>query len=266
LGPEELSIDQDFLRWIDSCVRLMNAHLPCLDAVRRFGHVYGSAVVAPMTTLPVVFETGKWNQGANSSLDGGARMALYQAREPWSQPQVPLTADWRFYRSSPITVQSMQESFDRLRALLERPSRADVLLRAELLQRARAAYRDGDFSAALIDAWAPIEVMLGVLLDRYLDKNEDRPVGQDASGNTLKFVNDKRRKFLKSSQMTVRHTIELLSFLDLLAFPLYQVVNRCEKARNAWLHNGIIPSRDIAWQAIYTCAQLFEQVEGVCLH
>ena len=265
LGPEEPSISGDYFAWSARCVRLMNAHLACLDSVIAGPWViYGSDIAAPLSTLPVVFETGTWNQGANSTLDGGTRLALYHAREPWCHPP-ERTGDWRFYRIGPISVACMQQAFDRLRALLERPCQDDVLLRAELLQRARRSFAGGDLSGALVDAWAAMEAMLGVLLSRYLDANENRHVGKDASGKTLTFINGDRRRFFESAQMTVRHTIEFLSFLDLLEFPLYRVANRCEKARNAWLHKGIVPSREDALQAIQACGQLFEQVEGVSL-
>lgn len=65
--------------------------------------------------------------------------------------------------------------------------------------------------------------------------------------------------------MTIRHTIEFLSFLDLLPFALYRVAIRCEKARNNWLHKGVVPSDEVATQAIRACGQLFERVEGVSL-
>lgn len=174
LGAGERSISDDYFGWTARCVRLMNAHLACLDAVRpEPWFLYGAAVVPPLTTLPVLFGTGRWNQGANTALDGGARFALYQAREPWCHPG-ERTGDWRFYRVQPISVEHMQQSFDLLGSLLERPSWSDVLLRAELLQRARTAFTGGDPSGALINAWAAIEDMLRLLLDRYLDDNEDR--------------------------------------------------------------------------------------------
>jgi len=262
-GPDEPPTDAGYLGWIDECVRLMNAHLACLASVLDEFHV--SAVVAPLTTLPVIFETGKWNQGANSSLDGGTRLALYFARKPEHHPMA-LTDDWRFLRvGQSISAEEMQMSFERLRELLERPAWTDVLLRAELLHRARASLVEGDFSGSLVDAWAAIEAMLGTLLKRYLDAHENRDVGTDASGNALKFINGDRRRFFGSAQMTVRHTIELLSLLDLLEFPLYRVANDCEKARNNWLHRGEVPSRDQAWQTIHACGELFAQVEGVSL-
>jgi hypothetical protein len=102
-------------------------------------------------------------------------------------------------------------------------------------------------------------------LRRYLDDNQNRPSGQDGSGNKLKFVNGERRRFLEGREMTARHTMEALSLLDVLPFKLYTALRRCATARNEWLHAQTEPSGQDAILAIRSLGELFELVEGVPL-
>ena len=65
--------------------------------------------------------------------------------------------------------------------------------------------------------------------------------------------------------MTARHTVELLSLLDVLPFNLYKASTRCASARNAWLHKQEQPSPEIANVAVEALGELFELVEDVPL-
>jgi hypothetical protein len=117
-----------------------------------------------------------------------------------------------------------------------------TLLRAEMLFRATSALAHMDQAGALTNAWGVIEGLLGDLLHRYLDDNADRVDDQDTSGKGPKFIDGKRRKFFEGSEMTARHTLELLSLLDILPFELYRASKQCAKARNDWLHKQQEPS------------------------
>jgi len=66
--------------------------------------------------------------------------------------------------------------------------------------------------------------------------------------------------------MTARHTLELLSLLDILPLKLYRASTQCAKARNDWLHKQEEPSAEIAHMAVRAAGELFELVEGVPLH
>jgi hypothetical protein len=255
------TIDADsFLTWHRQAVRLANAHLACLAAVIGSPVVGPSAVVTLWSVMQVDFELGRFEAASHPTM-GGALMALYDARRTGP-------FDWRFYRgrSLVLATERVESSFDLLRALLDRPSRDMTLLRAEMLFRATSGLAHGDWSGALTTAWAAMEGLLGDLLSHYLDENEDRPAGEDASGNKLKFINDNRRGFLDGREMTARHTVELLSLLDLLPFKIYRTLTRCASARNAWLHKQTEPSPKVAHSAVEALGELFEIVEGIPLH
>jgi hypothetical protein len=160
-----------------------------------------------------------------------------------------------------IGVEEVQRSFELLSDLLRRPNEHAVLLRAELLLRAKVALSDLDYVGALTNAWTASEGMLGDLLSTYLDENENR------EGIAAKFVNKGRRDFLVgSADVTVRHKMEVLSLLDRLPFPLYAGLRRCSKARNGWLHSETEPSGEVSILALRTAGELFELLEDIPLH
>lgn len=264
LGAAAPLYEDDFMRWFETGLRLMNAHLACLHTALGPHLPFKTEVVTPWTTMQVIFESGSFSAMTDAS-SGGTLIALHKARTT----SLIEADDWRFQRWSPVAVsgESVRRSLELLHDLLDRPAsdRDRGLLRAELLLRAKAAQLDGDYSGALTNAWTAMEGLLGDLLGRYLDENEDRPAGKDASGNTLKFIDGKRRNFFKEAQMTVRHVIELLSLLDVLPFPLYRAARQGASARNAWLHGETSPSPQDAATALTASGELFEMVEGVPL-
>jgi hypothetical protein len=251
---------ESFRAWHEAVPRLANAHLACLATVIPFPVTGPSGVVTTWSVMQVDFETGKFEAASHPTM-GGVLLALYDARRAGP-------FDWRFYRGGSLilTKEHLERSFDLLRALLDRPSREMALLRAEMLFRARSGLAHMDRAGALTSAWGVIEGLLGELLRRYLDENVDRPVDRDTSGNTLKFINSQRRSFLEGSEMTARHTLELLSLVDILPFKLYLASTRCAKARNDWLHKQQEPSGEIAQMAVRAAGELFELVEGVPLY
>jgi hypothetical protein len=262
LGDREPSRDSDFQSWLYYGVRLMNAHLACLHAAAP--PVFTADVVTPWKIMQVEFESGALT--SMNPLDDVSVVSLNLARRPDSEPTVGVV-DWRYFRVSPIvTTDTAERSLDLFRALLERPGRGAVLLRAELLVRAKVAFVENDFSGALTNAWTAAEGMLGDLLRAYLDKHKDRPSGMDEQGNPLKFINADRRTWLEGADMTVRHTMEFLSLLDLLPFDLYRGARRSSTARNGWLHLERQPTYDDAENAIRLSGRLFELLEGIPLH
>lgn len=246
-----------FIAWHEQVVRLANAHLACLAAVvHQF--TAPSAVVTLWSLMQVEFETGKFRASSDHT-GGGTRVALHFARQSFAD-------DWRFYRGrGPISAEHMEHSFELVAALLDRPSPDMTLLRAEMLFRARSGLVHRDWSGALTTAWGAMERLLGDLLSRFLDENEDRTAGSDADGNKLKFINGDRRSFFQGREMTARHTVELLSLLDVLPFKLYRASILCAKARNAWLHKQEEPSPKTASMAVEALGELFELVEDVPL-
>jgi hypothetical protein len=246
-----------FIAWHERVVRLANAHLACLAAVvHQF--IAPSAVVTLWSLMKVEFETGKF-RGSSDHTGGGTRVALHFARQSFAD-------DWRFYRGrGAISAEHMEHSFELMGALLGRPSPDMTLLRAEMLFRARSGLVHRDWSGALTTAWGAMEGLLGDLLSQFLDETEKRPVGSDDDGNKLKFINGDRRTFLEGREMTARHTVELLSLLDVLPFNLYKASTRCASARNAWLHKQEEPSPEIANMAGEALGELFELVEDVPL-
>lgn len=263
LGAAAPLYEEDFPRWLEIGVRLMNAHLACVHTAVGPHLPFKTAVVTPWTTMQVTFESGSFAAMTDVS-SGGTLLALHKARTA----SLTEADDWRFQRWTSVGtlgVESMGRSFELLHELLDRPTRERKrgLLRAELLLRAKAAALDGDWSGALTNAWTAIEGLLGDLLGRYLDESKHRPVPKDASGNTVKFINSDRRKFFDGSAMTVRHVIEFLSLLDRLPFPLYQAALQCARARNDWLHKEEAPSNRDAAAALMASGELFEMVEGV---
>ena len=168
-----------FFAWHEQVVRLANAHLACLTAVVH-PFMAPSEVVTLWSLMKVEFETGKF-RGSSDQTGGGTRVALYFARQSFAD-------DWRFYRGrGPIGAKQMERSLELMRGLLNRPSRDMTLLRAEMLFRARSGLVHRDWSGALTTAWGAMEGLLGDLLSRFLDENENRPAGRDTDGNELKF-------------------------------------------------------------------------------
>jgi len=264
LGGLAPSYQDDFSQWFGIGVRLMNAHLACLHTALGPGLPFKTAVVTPWTTMQVTFETGSFAAMTDAS-SGGTLLALHKARTA----SLIGADDWRFQRWSSVALngESVRRSFELLHDLLDRPAseRDRGLLRAELLLRARAAQLDVDYTGALTNAWTAMEGLLGDLLGRYLDENEDRPAIKDASGNSVKFIDGKRRKFFEGAEMTVRHVVEMLSLLDLLPFPVYRAARRGARARNDWLHKERPPSEQDAAAVLSASGELFEMVEGVPL-
>ena len=258
LGSAAPAYDDDFSAWLEAGVRLMNAHLACLSAAIGNPADSRCAVVTPWTAMQVKFETGSFT-GMTDASTGGTMFALYDARRVGPV----MEWDWRYDRARHlvITSEQMERSFELLHDLLGRTTRDEVLLRADLLLRAKAAHLDLDPSGALTNAWTAIEGMLGDLFGRYLDEHKDRPTGD---AQTV-FINSDRRKFLEGADITSRHLAEFLSLVDRLPFNLYRVVLQSAKARNAWLHSETAPSFEQARDAIDAAGELFELLEGVPL-
>jgi hypothetical protein len=259
-SPYEQEVPSDrLIGWQESAARLANAHLACLVAAIGGPMLSPSSVATFWSMMHVDFDTGNF-LAASDPTSGGTRIALYQARMG-----VGLD-DWRFYRSAPlVTTEQLVRSFELLDAVLQRPATDMALLRAELLFRAVSALMHQDTAGGLTSAWGAMEGLLGDLLTRYLDENENRDVGQRGGGQPPKFINSDRRKFLGGSEMTARHTVEVLSLLDVLPFELYRASTQCARARNAWLHKQTEPSREIVWTAVVALGELFELVERVPL-
>jgi hypothetical protein len=156
----------------------MNAHLACLHAAAST--LFTADVVTPWNLMEVVFEGGELT--AMHPLDDLWTISLATARNPSSRPTAGVP-DWRYFRLAPILdTDAVERSFDLSATLLARPKRDAVLLRAELLVRAKIAFVENDFSGALTNAWTAAEGMLGDLLGAYVDQNEDRPSGKDEDG------------------------------------------------------------------------------------
>jgi hypothetical protein len=247
------------MAWHGKCVRLANAHLACLVATLRLPILAPTGIATLWSVMQVEFGSGKFT-GMSDYTSGGTRTALWAAREG-----VPPLTDWRFFRGRNITAEQIERSFDLLRMLLERPERERVLARAEMLFRATSALVQQDWSGALIGAWTASEGLLGDLLLRYVEDNRERETATDSSGNQRKFIDRHRRDWLKGSDMTARHKVEVLSLLGLLPFDLYLAARECAKARNDWVHDEQEPSGDVAHRAVAGLGRLFELVEDVPL-
>jgi len=253
----QLPAHDELSAWLERSVRLANAHLACLAAVIQALMHAPSGVATYWSVLQVDFDSGKLRT-ASEYTTGGTRVSLWSAREGWG------AFDWRFYRGWPlVTTEQIEHSFELLDLLLKRPAQDMTLLRAEMLFRAHSGLAHGDWAGALTNAWSAIEGLLGELLGQYIENNRDRPAGNDESGNTLRFINGDRRAFLEGREMTGRHTVELLSLLDVLPFNLYRACTRCASARNDWLHNQAEPSPDVAHVATRALGEIFALVEGV---
>jgi hypothetical protein len=269
LGPEGAAYETDFEAWEQSLVRLMNAHLACLQSTVPEPGLLWCSVVTVWSSMQVKFPAGTVT-GASTGSAGLVALELYNARTVLSAPY-----DWRLFRGPlrAIPADAVEESFGMLSRLLDLPHKigeADLLerpalFRAELLQRAKSALLDMDTTGALTNAWTASEGMLGDMLNRYLDETKDRPAGHDAHGNKLAFMTSKRRGFFGSGLWTIRHTMEFLSLVDRLPFDLYREAHECSQARNNWMHYEKVPSPKVADMAIRVAGKLFELLEGVPL-
>jgi hypothetical protein len=255
--PRAMGTDA-LVEWHDSAVRLANAHIACLAAVRKTPYDTPSDVASLWSVMQVDFESGEFH-ASNERMTGGTRVALWTARrEP--------VFDWRAYRGrSLITKQEIERSFDLLSDLLDRLSNDAVVLRAGMLARALNALNHRDWTGALMSAWIATEGMLGDLFRRYLDQQKGREQAKDVYGNDHQFIEQKRRGWLLGSDMTVRHTVEALSLLDELPFETYLACTACAKARNDWAHYETEPKPEIAALAVHALGEMFQLVEGVPL-
>jgi hypothetical protein len=231
------------------CVRLMNAHLACLHTVSRYP--FKPTAVTPSRVIGVRLVDGRFESGRERTTG----IELYMARE-----QLLDWTDWRIQRGvGAIGVDEIARSVELLAQLLRRPHPETTLLRAELLFRSVAAYQDHDHPTALVHAWAAAEGLLGDLLAAYLDECEER-ASREQPGV---FINRDRRDFLLGSEMTSRHTAEILSLADRLPPALYSAVRAAAKARNNWLHKLKSVTSSDAAGAITTAQRLIGVVERV---
>lgn len=260
LGDRQPSNLTDFERWRVHGVRLINAHLACLHTAAP--PFFTASVATPWKVMEVEFASGQLT--SMQPLDDMSTVSLAMARR--SQPTVDVL-DWRYFRLAPtVTIQTVERSLDLFDALLARPARDAVLLRAELLVRAKVALLENDFSGALTNAWTAAEGMLGGLLRRYLETERNRPSGDDEADKRLRFINNDRLNWLAGKDMTVRHTMEFLSLLGVLPFDLYRDARRSSTVRNLWLHGEKEPTYDDSEIAIRLAGSLFELLEGIALH
>jgi hypothetical protein len=235
-----------------SNLQLINAHLACLQSV--IGIQARFSVASIWSVMQVFFESGRF-LAMTDATSGGAIMDLYQAREP----PVDRPYDWRYDRYSSLIVSQevVERSFSLLGELLETPRPEIALQRAELMLRSGVALFDQDSAGALVNAWTAIEGLLGDLLGKFLDEQTEQLA---LDGTPL---NVERRKFL--ARMTAKHTVEFLSLTGRLPPALYRSIERCRKARNAWLHALKRPTNEDARDALDAAGGLFELTEGIRL-
>lgn len=256
--PGPLGGDPDPLRDFDvlaehrvSVARLMNAHLACIHS-GSIPMKFPQPIV-PERLLHIEFEAGRFQGGAGLLADG--RLWMGRFNEAFAE-----TFENRM-RMHSVPKQAMDDSFERLAALLASPKPEAALLRAELILKAGDAYANHDHPGALTNAWTAAEALANDLLLSYLDELQDRPTG-DAN---VVFMNSDRRLFLKGSAVTARLTAEFLSLADRISFETYQGIRKSAKARNDWLHKQEAVTPEQAGEAIQTASRLFEQVESVRL-
>lgn len=267
LGPEGPTYEGTFVQWMQTLVRLMNAHLWCLRAsIPPPGLLSGSSVVTIWAALQVDFETGRFF-AASTGQHGPVAFELNDARRALTSQ-----VDWRLNRGSlVVSTDAVLASFALLRELLDLPHRPETsdllkrpaLFRAELLQRAAVAAFDQDVTGALTNAWTACEGMLGDLMRSFLDEAATRDAETDDQGNVLAYMNAGRRKFFEGGEWTIRHTMEFLSLVDRLPYQMYRDARRCSKARNDCLHYETEPSEEIASNTLKLAGDLFTLVGGV---
>lgn len=250
LDPKGTSQDAD--AFFAQSLQLINAHLACLQSVLGVNARF--SVASAWSVMQIFFDNGKF-LAMTAATDGGATLDLYQARdEPVDRPY-----DWRYdrYSSLIISVEAVERSFELLGKLLEAPKSKIALQRAELMLRSGVALFDRDLAGAVVHAWTAIESLLGDLFDQFLEEYDSR------AGTERTTIDGGRRQFL--GRMTAKHTIEFLSLNDRLPSSLYDSIERCRKARNAWLHELDMPSGEDANDALQAARNLFELTEGIRL-
>jgi len=250
--PGRLSEAKAEVEYQTRCVRLMNVHLACLYVALSGG--LQATVLTPNRLISVAFSDGRFMGGSDMlSLELFlARKAVVLGHEDWRRRRNP----------QPIWIEAMQESVDRLKQLLNRDRQDVALLRADMLYRSVSAFQNFDYAAALVNAWTTIEALLGDELDAYLTELDE---SREVEGDDETFINSKRFKFYRGSDVTSKLTAEVLSLADRLDFSLYRSVLKSAKARNNWLHNQQ-PSENAAEDArdaIFTATKLFGLSEGV---
>lgn len=242
-------------------VTLMNAHLACLYTAVISGPRYSTdpTALTPDQILPMNdFD----NQGGGVGLPDARIAHIHMARYRSSYPsQMPLQMDYRLSRTFTLGADQVDESFRLLQDLLTHSASAEVLPLAELLLRSAVALSRHDYSISLVLAWAVTEALLGELWERYLDDTKSRP-----GDGEHPFMPRKRMERLSDGpDMTASLTIEMLSLLEQIAFPLYLRLNDVRGARNKWIHDLRPVVAASAITAMGVAEEMLELVHAVSL-
>jgi hypothetical protein len=169
--------------------------------------------------------------------------------------------DWRHIgRVLVVEKNTLDLCFDKFNVLLTSPV-SDLSSIVSTYQQATVSYEAEAYGTALALAWTVTERVVGVLWDRYLERNRRR----EYDGQQKTFINGKRKDFL-AEQLSASAIIEFLSLLEELPFPLYEASQKPRKARNKWMHQMQPPSPDEALNAIGTAADFLQFLSGVALH
>lgn len=176
--------------------------------------------------------------------------------------QIALLA-WRGYRGFPgrqvLERQTVIKSLEKLEEIIRRPQPALELV--ALLNRAAVYYEEHNYPLSVVTAWTISERLLNLRWDDYLEANRVR-VSQEAQ---VSFINADRKKKLKGADFTASIVSEILSLVGQLPFGLFKQLEDVRRARNGWLHDGDIPTRQIAELAVDSAREMIAEVLNIPL-
>ena len=256
---EEAADFFDLARVFVRRVSLMNAHVACLHTA-----LLGlDEMVIDVTALTpnLVFPMSGYEASRPVTLPTTWLAEVWAARDLSSYDHVhePMQRDWRLRRGEVVNKATVERSFEMLGELLSNEHADRLVPLSELLVRSAAAYREHDYSQALILAWAVIEAVMQEAWGAYLDDNHTRIV----DGTEASFITPARKKRLEG--MNASLMTEMLSIVDRIPHQLYKDIDRVRGQRNKWIHDLGPVSADDASLSLSAAQHMIYLVDKIFL-
>ena len=254
--PSQDLIDADFDELANAAVNrtyAMNAFLSFLYTRRavhdKFSH--GRMVVTPeleITTDNIDME-GAQGFGNNRV----SHLALSRFISTYSMTSPPAFDSRILSRNVPISETAVTHAAEDFSTVVSRGGLQDVLL-LDLFLRASKAFQDHNYSLSIINYWAVIEKLIGILWKNMQDDYRHR--------DGVVFIDGARRRRLDDGRtFTAAVVIEMLSFNNYIDNQTYDDLTRIRKVRNEWMHNLRPASADSAKLAGEICAGLLKKAK-----
>ena len=247
---ERLEAEEKAVLHIYRRVEVMNVHIVSLNTAVEIHHNQALSVkqvVSPNDVINIHDRNGRWEFALNPFYyPSHALIAIRRNTEPPKDSR------------SVISMDAVEKSYEILETILTSKI-GDATLMASHLLRSAKAYGEHDFSSSLIYSWTVIEKTLAFLWNALIESNRTRQEGK----REINFINSRRKQKLEGRDYTASVRTEVLSFMGIIDFTLYNDINELRYARNEWLHRFVPISSTIAASGIRNACRLFNQATGI---